>query len=79
MPVTLFELYCILPEHPGFAMGLSTLMLFLGYLPYAFAPLSSLPASLILCILTLLAAGCMIISVIIYNQAASRHQRREKE
>lgn len=79
MPVTLFELYCILPEHPGFAMGLSTLMLFLGYLPYAFAPLSSLPASLILCILTLLAAGCMIISVIIYNQATSGQQRREKE
>ncbi len=77
MPVTLFELYCILPEHPGFAMGLSTLMLFLGYLPYAFLPLNKLPAPLILCILTLLAAACMIASLIIYRKANSKNQRED--
>ena len=72
MPVTLFELYCILPDHPGFAMGLSTVMLFLGYLPYAFAPLDGLPSSLILCLLTLLAAGCMLVSLFIYRRAKPR-------
>lgn len=71
MPVTLFELYCLLPGQPGFAMGLSTVMLFLGYLPYAFLPLDGLPSSLILCILTLLAAGCMLASLKIYNNAKS--------
>lgn len=69
MPVTLFELYCILPDRPGFAMGLSTVMLFLGYLPYVFAPLDRLPATLILCLLTLLAAGCMIAALLIYHKA----------
>lgn len=69
MPVTLFELYCILPDRPGFAMGLSTVMLFLGYLPYAFVPLEGLPDSLILCLLTLLAVVCMIASLIIYRKA----------
>ena len=69
MPVTLFELYCILPDHPGFAMGLSTVMLFLGYLPYAFFPMDGLPATLILYLLTLLAAICMIISLVTYQRA----------
>ena len=72
MPVTLFELYCILPDRPGFAMGLSTVMLFLGYLPYAFVPLDGLPASLILCLLTLLATGCMLASLLIYCKANHR-------
>lgn len=76
MPVTLFELYCILPDRPGFAMGLSTVMLFLGYLPYAFAPLTDLPASLILCILTLLAIVCMLASLLLYLR--SSHTREEK-
>lgn len=73
MPVTLFELYCILPDRPGFAMGLSTVMLFLGYLPYAFVPLDGLPASLILCLLTLLAAGCMIASLLIYRKEVHKY------
>lgn len=73
MPVTLFELYCILPDRPGFAMGLSTVMLFLGYLPYAFVPLDGLPASLILCLLTLLAAGCMIASLLIYRREVHKY------
>ncbi len=67
MPVTLFELYCILPDHAGFAMGLSTLMLFLGSLPAAFVPMNALPAPLVLCVLTLLAAGCMSASHWIYR------------
>lgn len=75
MPVTLFELYYILPDRPGFAMGLSTLMLFLGYLPYAFIPLDGLPASLILCLLTLLAAACMIASLVIYCRANHNSKR----
>lgn len=72
MPVTLFELYCILPDQPGFAMGLSTVMLFLGYLPYVFVPLDGLPASLILCILTSLAIACMLASLIIYRKAIKK-------
>lgn len=69
MPVTLFELYCILPDRPGFAMGLSTVMLFLGYLPYVFFSLDALPSTTILTILTLLAAGCMVASLWIYRRA----------
>ncbi len=69
MPVTLFELYCILPDCPGFAMGLSTVMLFLGYLPHELYPLEYLPASTILCVLTLVATGCMIASLLIYRRA----------
>ena len=69
MPVTLFELYCILPDRPGFAMGLSTVMLFLGYLPHEFFTLNALPASILLFILSLLAAACMILSLWIYRRA----------
>jgi len=69
MPVTLFELYCILPDRPGFAMGLSTVMLFLGYLPHEFCSLNALPASLILFLLTLLAIICMSASLWIYRNA----------
>lgn len=76
MPVTLFELYCILPDRPGFAMGLSTVMLFLGYLPYAFVPLDGLPASKILFILTLLAVACMLASLLIYCKA--NHKNKQK-
>ena len=69
MPVTLFELYCIFPDRPGFSMGLSTVMLFLGYLPHEFFSLSALPASVILFTLTLLAAACMVLSLWIYRKA----------
>ena len=69
MPVTLFELYCILPDCPGFAMGLSTVMLFFGYLPHELYPLEYLPASTILCVLTLVATGCMMASLLIYRRA----------
>jgi len=69
MPVTLFELYCILPDHPGFAMGLSTVMLFLGYLPHEFFSLDALPASVILFTLTLLAAACMVLSLWVSRKA----------
>ncbi len=69
MPVTLFELYCILPDRPGFAMGLSTLMLFLGYLPHEFFAPATLPASIILFVLSLLATTCMVLSLWIYRHA----------
>ncbi|MBO5353782.1 MAG: hypothetical protein J6A77_10845 [Lachnospiraceae bacterium] len=69
MPVTLFELYCILPDHPGFAMGLSTVMLFLGYLPSTWIPPDTLPDSLILCLLTLLATGCMAAAFLLYRRS----------
>ena len=51
------------------ASRLSTVMLFLGYLPYAFFPLDELPASLLLRLLTLLAVACMISSLLIYRRA----------
>ena len=76
MPVTLFELYCILPDHPGFAMGLSTVMLFLGYLPHEFFSLSALPASVILFTLTLLAAACMVLSLWVYRKAIHNNNGR---
>lgn len=75
MPVTLFELYCILPDRPGFAMGLSTVMLFLGYLPHEFFSLSALPASIILFTLTLLAAACMSLSLWGYRKAIHNNNR----
>lgn len=76
MPVTLYELYCILPDRPGFAMGLSTVMLFLGYLPYALFPLDDLPAPLLLPLLTLLAAICMTISLLVYCRAIRTNQNQ---
>jgi len=79
MPVTLFELYSILPDRPGFAMGLSTVMLFLGYLPYAFFPLDGLPAPLILHLLTLLAVACMIASLLIYRKAAFNNKNQNPQ
>lgn len=77
MPVTLFELYCILPDRPGFAMGLSTVMLFLGYLPYAIVPLDGLPATPILTLLTLLASGCMLVSLLIYRRALHKGEKKQ--
>ena len=75
MPVTLFELYCILPDRPGFAMGLSTVMLFLGYLPHEFFTLNALPASVILSTLTLLAAACMVASLYIYRNTTKMQNK----
>jgi len=69
MPVTLFELYCIFPDRPGFAMGLSTVMLFLGYLPYVFSALVNVPKTLILFILSLAASVCMFFSYLLYRRA----------
>lgn len=77
MPVTLFELYCILPDRPGFAMGLSTVMLFLGYLPHEFFSLDELPASIILYALTLLATACMVASLWIYRKANPKSSKGE--
>ena len=75
MPVTLFELYCILPDHPGFAMGLSTVMLFLGYLPHEFFSLSTLPAPILLFALSLLATTCMVLSLWVYRHANHAHNK----
>lgn len=75
MPVTLFELYCILPDRPGFAMGLSTVALFLGYLPYEFFSLDKLLAPVVLFVLTLLAAGCMVVSLYIYRNTTQTHKK----
>lgn len=72
MPVTLFELYCILPDRPGFAMGLSTVMLFLGYLPYDFLPLKSLASQPILFLFSLAAVGCMLVAFHLYRKANTR-------
>jgi len=72
MPVTLFELYCILPDRPGFAMGLSTVMLFLGYLPHEFFSLEQQSSRPILYILTLTATCCMVASLWIYRRAARK-------
>lgn len=42
MPVTLYEVYCLLPKNPGFSLGLTTLMLFIGTLPtYVYNPSGS--------------------------------------
>ena len=39
MPVTFYEIFCLIPESPGFSLGLTTLMLFAGMLPaLAFTP-----------------------------------------
>jgi hypothetical protein len=44
-------------------------MLFLGYLPHEFFSLSTLPATVILFTLTLLAAACMVLSLWVYRKA----------
>lgn len=79
MPVTLFELYCILPDRPGFAMGLSTVALFLGYLPYEFFSLNELPASIILFALGLLATTCMAPSLWIYRRTTTHNKKHNTQ
>ncbi len=61
MPVTLYEVYCILPNKPGFALGLTTLMLFAGMLPaIAFTPSQETSVVLLSVFGVLAAAGLSI-------------------
>lgn len=61
MAITLCALASAMPEHPGFAFGLSTLALLLGNLPYFFAEIPFLPWLMLLS--TLLSAACILYSV----------------
>lgn len=59
MPVTLYEVYCLLPENPGFSLGLTTLMLFAGTLPvYVYSP-EGAAKQIILAVMILVAAVCL--------------------
>ncbi len=61
MPVTLYEVFCCFPDNPGFSLGLTTLMLFVGILPnYFFAP-SGTVKTLVFVITTLVAAASLFL------------------
>lgn len=67
MPVTLYEIYCILPENAGFALGLTTLMLFAGTLPaYIFSP-SETVKSVIFIVTSMVAAVCLLLCARIHS------------
>ncbi len=68
MPVTLYEIFCILPKNPGFSLGLTTLMLFIGMLPtLVFTPTPE-TASLLLIILNMSACICLIVGLKCYSE-----------
>lgn len=56
MPVTLYEVFCSFPENPGFSLGLTTLMLFIGILPNYFFTPSGSTKTLVFVITTIVAA-----------------------
>ncbi len=59
MPVTLYEVYCLFPENPGFCLGMTTLMLFLGLLPnYLYTPEGTVKTVLFV-VTTVIAAVCL--------------------
>ena len=47
MPITLYQLVCLMPELPGFSFGLLTFALFLGFLPVYFGIDPIVPGSVI--------------------------------
>ncbi len=68
MPVTLFEIYCILPKNPGFSLGLTTLLLFLGCLPtYVWAPGDTAKRIMLACLM-LIGALCLAIAAGAYKR-----------
>ncbi len=72
MPVTLYEVYCIFPGAPGFSLGLTTVLLFLGFLPSCFFfPEEALKRSLLL-ILCLIAAACLMVAAFLNGAKEKR-------
>lgn len=72
MPVTLYEVYCIFPEAPGFSLGLTTVLLFLGFLPSCFFfPGEGLKRALLL-ILCLIASACLMTAAFLNRSKEKR-------
>ncbi len=68
MPVTLYEIYCILPKNPGFSLGLTTLMLFAGMLPaLMFSPDAGI-RTLSVVGLNSFAALCLVLGAVSYGR-----------
>ena len=59
MPVTLYEIYCIFPKNPGFSLGLTTLLLFAGYLPTVVFRPEGLQRTVILAVLMTVGVLCL--------------------
>ena len=73
MPVTLYEVYCIFPGAPGFSLGLTTVLLFLGFLPSCFFfPDEELKRTLLL-ILCMIAAACLMAAAFL-NRAKEKRK-----
>ncbi len=59
MPVTLYEIYCMFPQNPGFSLGLTTLLLFAGYLPTVVFRPEGLQRTVILAVLMTVGVLCL--------------------
>ncbi len=72
MPVTLYEVYCIFPRTPGFSLGLTTVLLFLGFLPKCFFfPGEELKRVLLLS-LCLIASACLMAAAFLIRSTEKR-------
>lgn len=59
MPITLWLLYEQMPKYPGFAFGILTFGLFIGYLPYWFGIHTILQSPVIYALIALLSLGLL--------------------
>ena len=75
MPVTLYEIYCILPAYPGFSLGLTTLMLFAGMLPIVSFYIPGNVERMLLLILGLLGAAALMLALRIYLKDKKKEGR----
>ncbi len=72
MPVTLYEIYRILPKNPGFSLGLTTLMLFAGMLPALMFSPSAETRTVLVVVFNCLAALCLVLGAVSYGRSKSR-------
>ncbi len=68
MPVTLYEIYCILHKNPAFSLGLTTLMLFAGMLPALMFEPNDEQRTLLIAVLCVLASIALAIGAGAYSK-----------
>ncbi len=68
MPVTLYEIYRILPGNPGFSLGLTTLMLFAGMLPALLFSPDMETRTFLVVVFNCLAALCLTLGTVSYGR-----------
>ncbi len=77
MPVTLYEIFCIFPHNPGFSLGISTLMLFLGLLPHYIYMPNEQVSRVLLAVIMGLAALSLFVAMMIYKKNVCTEKESE--